>query len=689
MSYGLFPELFESVEADIDAGLYDQARDKLTSCISRTCLSGDHRTYAEILLADIDSYTAHFNEALARQKAIFAHKRLPAKLRAVALMSHAYTLGYSGDIARAYEFFLKAQNIFQQRGLWALAYRCRLGIIDVLFYEEHTDRQNPAHNTCIFSDIRKFIADLRADRLLCAPDSSMLLSQAHFRKAMLHWLGRQFGCAQRSFEYCMNHSAGYFTGVWACFGALFCALKRGAPASRIAELLLELKRRKSVKAWKKIAMKYWAVALLLGRTWELLGEHQKTRTFYRKILKNQLARFTKGVVPDSRQALFLTRYFYPIYQEDLRKHLLMDEPDALRFAIARSEIFRARFLTETHKRRHRVGFNASGSICSLRIDEAGQRLVQQMGSHPALLYCFDFGQNALLLLSHDLNKHYEKLWLSQKKCRALRQLCLHGVIDTASVHTMSSFCEPLLSKIHARHLLVVPHGIFTHVPFHRMKIGTVRLLEQCTVGYWPSLTMAALAEQNILCTGRILLIGTRHDSAAHTEITELKKYFGKKRCDVLFDPTASGIQTALKKPYAALHITAHGTIDSGQRRILLTFGQHEVCLQEVINEKTRIPPLVVLHICYGGALWQTDTDLCYGLPITLMNYGARAVIGSSHAVPQNCALSIAQELYHALDTWLPLGEAYSHALLCAGGADDKIVYTPALIGNSLLRLSFN
>lgn len=684
MSYGFFPEVFTPVEADIDTGMYKQAREKLASLIARHALSAQQRLYADILYADIESYTAHFHEALSRQQTILAIKPLPILLRASALMSHAYTVGYSGDISRSQKLFAKAEFLFKRKDCRVLMYRCRIGTCDVLFYAEYADRWNPVHNEPLLEQLKLLDSAIVHDIALPKGEQRALLSQVRFRMAILYWLSGQYVRARKLFAYCARYSAGYPAGTWACFGLAFCILQRRATPEERACVLAQLEQAQKKSAWKKLAKKYWPVALLIGETWRVLGYAGRTRKFYRAILKNEFEKFTRHVRLESDQALFMTRYFFPVYLYDLKDHIGTASPMECRYAIARAELFRARFLTEIYKRHHHNIRTPKGFAPNIRIDTINQTLRRRFRD-VAVVYCFDFRDYGIILISRDLETCYERQIIDKKQYARVKRIVYSATQqEMTRMRILNRIFKPILTGVSARHVIVVPHGLFNDVPFHSLCVSDKPLARRCVVQYWPSLHMAAIDTTRFVKGRSILFIGTRTVPSSCCEIEEIIKAVRPKRYEVLFDPTVAQLRGALQARWALLHIVTHGSPAPGTTLLHFAGGAYD--LREVLTEDISVPLVVVLNVCYGGVYAHTATDASQGMPVLLMQHGVRTVIAHNRQVPYEAALQFAIQFYKAFFIGLPVGNAYRQAIL-KNGIGTVVCHAPCLIGNALLRLN--
>ncbi|MCX8042631.1 MAG: CHAT domain-containing protein [Desulfobacterota bacterium] len=681
MSYGFYPEVFKGIEADIDAGLYEQARERLDGLTARHAFSREQGLYAEILLADIDSYTAHFHEALKRQQKLLAVKPMPLRLRAAALMSHAYTVGYSGSIPDAQTLFAKAEALFNRTGYPSLAYQCRIGACDISFYTEYVDRWNPKHNELLLQQLQALKKTLMRDSRLSQKDRISLLSQVHFRKAVLEWLCVSIHRARRSFAFSARHSAGYPIGVWAYFGLAYCTLQSSASEPERYRVIMQLEQVQKKPAWKKLAKKYWPIALLIGETWRLLGQGERTRKFYRTILKNEFEKFTKHVQVETDQAVFMARYFFPVYLYDLKDHISTASSTECRYAIARAELFRARFLTEIYKHHHQNRAAQQGFSPNIRIDEIN-KILQNRLQNVAVVYCFDFRDHAVLLVGYDLEKHYEKHMIHHKTYRQVKRMLLTTMPDTACIRQLSRIFEPIFKNVYTQHMVVIPHGLFNDVPLHRLCISGEPLLERCMVNYWPSLHMAAIDTANTVGGKGVLFVGTRAVDSACKEIETIIKEARPDCYDVLFDPSNEQLRTALQKGWAVLHIVTHGSPDLNGT--VLHFAKKKLDLKDIGDGTVPVPPVVVLNVCYGGLCIHTPTDAFQGMPVLLMQHGARAVIANSRCVPQDVALHFATEFYRCFFGGGSLRNAYRQAIL-KNGSTTMLPYAPGFIGNSLLE----
>jgi len=683
MSYGLYPELFEKTEKDIDHGLYEQAAGRLQS-IEPGSLSKEQKIFVCILSADILSHQGKFTEALTLQRDIIKKPHGSLRLREAVFHSHAFTLGYSGNHEASAQFFAKAQKTALKLKDTSRFFASIIGSIDIEFHDYDFNRFHAPDNKSLLKRIQDALQKLEGvDDLEKRHKHLGMLS---FRKAMLLWLNGNYREAKPLFEVTRQYSTTFFH-TWALFGIINCLHSRGEHRE-LAKYTIELEEKRNKTAWHKNAMKYWPVALLLGRTWELLGQNEKAHKFYRDILLTVRNGYTNQKIVTADYASFITNYFYPVYHETVKHYL--EESHEYRYALNRAEMFRARFLTEEYKKHH--GIKRANQILTpnFKVNEIGAQLLKAFDGSVTVLYCFDFGDSGMLLLSRDLKEKFQPFYIEHADYMKLASLTGLKLYTKDILHMMSEILKKVLAAVGTKRLIIIPHGLFNGVPFHALFRADGPLLRNTIVNYWPSLQMAALGEGNTLsipCS--VLFVGTRTEPASAEAIASAS-LLPQKSCR-LYDPQFSALKEKLNSGFGIAHFVAHGALRPGEDDLTIIkfkWGdlKHSKFMSSLI---IKMPPVVAFNVCYSGHTLYDAADFLKGLPVTLFQKGAKTLLVSTHEVEQKPSILFYERFYKNLFSGFSLGKAYRKAILDADDVETMLANAPYIMGTGDIKISFD
>jgi hypothetical protein len=601
-------------------------------------------------------------------------------LKAKAFQSHAFTLGFTGRIKESKEYFKISKEIASTLGDALFCYYSDLGIIDIDFHDYSFDRLNPSNNVKLLKDIEKVIA--KATQEILEEDAKcLIISLLNFRKAILLWLQKDLPNAKTAFETTWRFSETYFK-VWALFGIVYCSLNDSREHKKWAS---ELSKSLKLPAWHKNAMKYWPVALLLGRTWDLLGQTDKSQGFYRKILLNVRLRYAEQKVASTDYATFITNYFYPIYQETIKHNLEVGRK--YQITLNRAEMFRARFLSEGYKRHHVKQKVDQLLTSNVRIDKIGADLSERFNNDISVLYCFDLKGSGRLLLSKDLVNDYKQINISSNDYQFLNSFSSKHIVKAEEIDELSNIFQVLTHEIKTTHLLIIPHGVFGQIPFQALKKNGEPIIKSAIVNYWPSLQMAVLGEKiKQVAASRIIFLGTKNDPDSIREIEQLSK-----RCKnniILYDPDEKLFAKTLNNCDGVVHIVTHGHIKRTKQDItVIQFDGKQIELSLFVKDIEILPQLFLLNVCYGGYTRYSDVDFIQGLPVAFFQKGSESLIVSNRTIEKDISMSFSQRFYKCLFNGYTVGEAYQKAIVEADDIDKMLVNAPYLMGNSMLSVN--
>ncbi len=682
MRYGLYPDLFGDIERCIEQGLYKRALAQLHNIRQR--LTPRQKILKDILTADIFSRTGRFAQAFDLRREHVNQPPADPFLKSILYYSHAFTLGYTGHQKPAVEHFFLARDLTEEHGRAFFFYACEIGCIDIVFHDYNFDRFFKPHNDPLLYRIDDLIEFAEGDERLSHRERRIITAQLHFRQAVLHWLNEEYAPALVSFAETYDRSSTFFR-TWALFGALNCSIMLDDDEQRrLWQSLLARHSRES--AWRKNAMRYWPVALLIGRTLRITGDAEKEHTLYRDILLTIRNEYANNTIDTPEYAVFITQYFYPVYLEAVKG--LLASGRSYRYVLNRAEMFRSRFLSEEYKRSRKI--QGSGTVLSpnIRIDAIGSRLNREYNGDIAFLYCFDFRETGVLLLSRDLVSKYERIDVDEKDYRYLDYFTGKPALSFTDIRQMSDIFEGLLERIGTSRLIVIPHGIFNYIPFHALIRSRRPLLADTLVTYWPSLQMAMLGERKrSIADPEISLIGTRSDKDSVQEVRELAGLFQKPH--IVMDPDDTQLRDELSGNRGIGHFVTHGTYGRpGEDITVVMFDKREVQLTDVIDAAEHTPRIVLLNVCFGGLAIHADADILVGVPVAFFRKGTETMLMSGRRVEKKFSLYFSRHLYKELLIGKDVGDAYRRAILESDEPERALAQAPALMGNSRVRVRF-
>ncbi len=676
MRYDLFPALFARIEDEIERGLYEQARSRLNG-IGTGSLSSEQNTVHSILCADVYSRTGRFQEALNIQKRLLDTGAETGPVRAFIHLSHAYTCGYTGDIDTARYHFKRCRSCARTAGIASLPYYASLGEYDILFHDYNYDRFCYDDNKTLIKQITATASEAARDSLLSDEDRRVITGQLCFRRAVLLWLSGKYAQARNDFRYACDTLSMFFH-VWALFGLVYCAHMLSSPDKQILQKKLSAAVKRS--AWRENAKKYWPVALLAGRTMQVTGRPDKAQNFYREILLNVRTGYANHSPGSARYARYLTAYFYPVYREAV--HHLLQVQRSYRYALNRAEMFRGRFLSEQYKRCAGTEAVRKNLTPNIRIDHIGETIGRRFGGDVSLLYCFDFTCEATLLLSRDAARTFRRIHIPQSRYEKIFRVCEQPCLRQSDIDTLSELLADVTGAVKTGNLLVIPHGMFNHVPFQGLYRQGRPLGADVSVSCWPSLQMAVLGEKpERSAGGRFLFIGTRSDSASVGEIEPLSGLVPD--AVTVFDPDAGQLAELLSGGCSCAHITAHGAVRRDGCSTSVRFQDSEIDLADVITQCGEVPPALMLNVCYGGFMQHSTEDMILGLPVSLFQKGMRCALVHTRQAPQEQTGRFFETVYTKLHNGHSIGDACRKA---AAELPEAGAAFPRLMGNSLLRV---
>lgn len=187
--------------------------------------------------------------------------------------------------------------------------------------------------------------------------------------------------------------------------------------------------------------------------------------------------------------------------------------------------------------------------------------------------------------------------------------------------------EPIAAHLRARHLVVAPHGVLHHVPFHALHDGQRSVIDRHVVTYTPSGSVYALSARTVIRTPeRSLVLGCPDAQAPHIEeeargvaalLPNARLFTGRRATE--------GKLREFGPDSRFVHIATHGFFRRENPMFSsIRLGRSFVHLFDLYG--IRLPAeLVTLSGCSTGMSLVAEGDELLGLVRGLMYAGARTV----------------------------------------------------------------
>jgi CHAT domain-containing protein len=206
-----------------------------------------------------------------------------------------------------------------------------------------------------------------------------------------------------------------------------------------------------------------------------------------------------------------------------------------------------------------------------------------------------------------------------------------SLIQSTNAHLKSLYDEllaPLRDRIHAQHLLFVPHGSLHYVPFHALFDGQRYVIDDHGVSYAPSASIYTVcARKQVNTSGPALLMGIP-DQNAPLIVDEVNALSGILPNPKLFiGNAASEYVLRSTAPNARLvHIATHGYFRQDSPMFSsIRMGNSYLSLYDLYQ--LRLPvELVTLSGCATGLSVVAAGDELMGLARGLFQAGAQSLL---------------------------------------------------------------
>lgn len=187
---------------------------------------------------------------------------------------------------------------------------------------------------------------------------------------------------------------------------------------------------------------------------------------------------------------------------------------------------------------------------------------------------------------------------------------------------------PLRKNLHAKHLVIVPHGILHYLPFQSLFDGTHYLIDAHTISYAPSATIFALCQKKTCTASEKPLVLGIPDARAPLILDEVRSVAKiLKGADLIVGEKANQQTLRTKGCQSRLiHIATHGTFRQDNPMFSgIRLGDAYLSLYDLYQLKLEAE-LVTLSGCATGVNVVTAGDELLGLTRGLLYAGAQTVL---------------------------------------------------------------
>jgi CHAT domain-containing protein len=223
---------------------------------------------------------------------------------------------------------------------------------------------------------------------------------------------------------------------------------------------------------------------------------------------------------------------------------------------------------------------------------------------------------------------------------------------------------PVRQFLRGEHLVVVPHGILHHLPYHALYNGQSHLIERFTVSYAPSASIYALCRTRSGSFDSSLVLGIP-DSAApliRDEINAVSKilprpqvYLGKQATEQVLRERGPTSQI--------VHIATHGNFRQDNPSFsAIKLGRSYLNLCDLYQMELPVD-LVTLSGCGTGLNVVTQGDEHLGLMRGFLSAGARSLLLTLWDVNDRSTADFMTSFYTALQAGEPKAQAFRRATL--------------------------
>jgi CHAT domain-containing protein len=206
-----------------------------------------------------------------------------------------------------------------------------------------------------------------------------------------------------------------------------------------------------------------------------------------------------------------------------------------------------------------------------------------------------------------------------------------SLLQTTQAHLKELYDEliaPVASKLNARHLIFVPHGLLHYVPFHALFDGSQHIIDRHTVSYSPSASIYALCQTRPANSSGASLVFGIPDPQAPAILDEVQALTGVLDRAELFVGQNATVNVLREKGPASrlIHIATHGRFRQDNPMFsAIRMGDSFLSLFDLYQ--LRLPvELITLSGCSTGLNVVAAGDELIGLARGLLHAGAQSLI---------------------------------------------------------------
>ncbi len=229
-----------------------------------------------------------------------------------------------------------------------------------------------------------------------------------------------------------------------------------------------------------------------------------------------------------------------------------------------------------------------------------------------------------------------------------------ATIDAATTAALSalyrSLIAPVRAELRCRHLVVVPHGLLHHLPFHALFDGERYLIDDFTISYAPSATVFRLCQERAGGPGEgVLVVGVPDDRAPLIveEARAVAELFPGSRLLLGREASRESL-VALGAGRRIVHIATHGHFRRDNPMFsAIPLGDGRLSLFDLYDLRLEAD-LVVLSGCGTGLSEVEGSDELVGLTRGLLYAGARSVMATLWDVNDESTAALMRSFYRGL-----------------------------------------
>jgi CHAT domain-containing protein/predicted negative regulator of RcsB-dependent stress response len=243
-----------------------------------------------------------------------------------------------------------------------------------------------------------------------------------------------------------------------------------------------------------------------------------------------------------------------------------------------------------------------------------------------------------------------------------------SLLQTTQAHLKELYDEliaPVASKLKAKHLIFVPHGLLHYVPFHALFDGSQHLIDRHTVSYSPSASIYALCQTRTANSSGASLVFGIPDPQAPAILDEVQALTGVLDRAELFVGQNATVNILREKGPASrrIHIATHGRFRQDNPMFsAIRMGDSFLSLFDLYQ--LRLPvELITLSGCSTGLNVVAAGDELIGLARGLLHAGAQSLILSLWDVHDTSTAEFMTAFYRRLGTGESKAEALRSAML--------------------------